>query len=181
MPENRLTAADIDRIDVGVSSLTYQHCAWPYNAKSVTSAQMNLYYGLAVMALDDRAFVEQYCAARLSDPKILALINRITARIDPAVEARGSEQRHACALTVTTRDGRSIAKEVLRRRGGPENPSSSADIELNFRALVKRRLTNETADKIVDLVNDLERLDDTNRLVALLQTSAKRPKKVRRA
>jgi len=179
MDENRLTAADIDLINVGVSSLTYQHCAWPYNATSVTSAQMNLYYGLAVMALDGQVFVEQYRAARLRDPKILALINRITARIDPAIEARGSEHRHASTLTVTTRDGRSIAKEVLRRRGGPESPASSTDIEVKFRALVKRRIANEAADKIVDLVNGLERLDDTNRLVRLLRTSAKTARKAR--
>ena len=141
---------------------------------------MNLYYGLAVMALDGQAFVDQYRAARLSDPNVLALVNRIEARIDPAIDARGAEHRHACTVTVTTRDGRSIAKEVLRRRGGPESPVSAADIEQKFRALVKRRLPNETADKIIDLVNDLEHLDNTNRLVVLLRISAKKPKTARR-
>jgi len=180
MDENRLTASDIDRIDVAVSSLTHKHCAWPYNAKSVTSAQMNLYFGLAVMALDGQAFVDQYRAARLSDPKVLALVNRIEAHIDPAIDARGAEHRHACTITVTTHDGRSVAKEVLRRHGGPESPVSAAGIERKFRALVKRRLPNETADKIIDLVNDLEHLDDTNRLVALLRISAKKHDTARR-
>ncbi len=176
MDENRLTAAAIDRIDVGVSSLTYKHCAWPYNSKSVTSAQMNLYYGLAVMALDGHAFVDQYRAARLRDPKVLALVNRITAHIDPAIDARGAEHRHACIVTVTAHDGRSVAKEIQWRHGSPESPVSAADIERKFRALVNRRLPSETADRIIELVDDLEQLDDTNRLVVLLRTPARKNK-----
>ena len=32
--------------------MTHVHCAWEYKAQGVTAAQMNLFYGLAVIALD---------------------------------------------------------------------------------------------------------------------------------
>src|SRR5262245_1464574 len=56
MRENKLAAEDIERVEVGLSPMTHVHCAWQYKAQGVTAAQMNLYYGLAVIALDGMAF-----------------------------------------------------------------------------------------------------------------------------
>jgi 2-methylcitrate dehydratase PrpD len=82
MRENRLAAGDIERVETGLSPMTHLHCAWQYKAQGVTAAQMNLYYGLAVIALDGMAFTEQYRESRLSEPAILDLIERIDARVD---------------------------------------------------------------------------------------------------
>jgi len=51
--------------------------AWPYVPQGVASAQINMYYALAVMALDRAAMIEQFSEARLADPLILAFIPRI--------------------------------------------------------------------------------------------------------
>ena len=67
--------------------MTHVHCAWEYKAQGVTAAQMNLYYGLAVIALDGVAFTEQYREDRLRDPRILDFITRISAYVDPEIEA----------------------------------------------------------------------------------------------
>ena len=48
------------KVETGLSPMTHVHCAWEYKAQGVTAAQMNLYYGLAVIALDGVAFTEQY-------------------------------------------------------------------------------------------------------------------------
>ncbi|MCW5603399.1 MAG: MmgE/PrpD family protein [Burkholderiales bacterium] len=69
MREHGLKADDIAAIDAGLSHMTYVHCAWEYKAQGVTAAQMNLYYGLAVIALDGMAFVEEYREDRLRDPR----------------------------------------------------------------------------------------------------------------
>ena len=57
--------------------MTLVHCAWPYQAQGVTAAQMNLYYGMAVIALDGAAFTAQFREERLSDPHILDFISRL--------------------------------------------------------------------------------------------------------
>jgi len=68
MREHQLRADDIAEVDAGLSHMTHVHCAWEYKAQGVTAAQMNLSYGLAVIALDGMAFVDQYredrCATR---------------------------------------------------------------------------------------------------------------------
>jgi 2-methylcitrate dehydratase PrpD len=168
MRENSLTADAIAKVDAGVSHMTHVHCAWEYKAQGVTAAQMNLYYGLAVIALDGMAFVDQYREDRLRDPKILDFIKRITARDDPAIEAMGAAFRHAARVSVTTRDGRTFEREILHRRGSPENPLKPADIEYKFRHVARSCLTPANIDKVMQLTARLDTLASTNELIAIL-------------
>jgi 2-methylcitrate dehydratase PrpD len=77
MTEQALRAEDISRITVGCSHMTFVHTAWPFQPAGVTAAQMNLFYGLAVMALYRDASVQQYDAHRLADPAARGFIERI--------------------------------------------------------------------------------------------------------
>ena len=168
MRENKLKPDDIAAVDAGVSHMTYVHCAWEYKAQGVTAAQMNLFYGLAVIAYDGVAFVDQYREDRLRDPKILDFIKRITARVDPEIEGMGAAFRHAARLSITTRDGRTFTREILNRRGSPENPLKPEDIEYKFRHVVKSCLTPANIDKVMQLVAKLDKLDSTSELISIL-------------
>ncbi len=172
MRENGLKADDIATVDAGLSHMTHVHCAWEYKAQGVTAAQMNLYYGLAVIALDGMAFVDQYREDRLHDPKILDFIKRISARVDPAIEGMGAAFRHAARVSVTTRDGRTLEREILHRRGSPENPLQPADVEYKFRHVARACLAPHNVDKVMQLVARLDTLDDTRDLIALLAAPA---------
>lgn len=171
--DEKLSAKDIAKVDVGLSRMTYVHCAWEYKAQGVTAAQMNLFYGLAVIALDGVAFVEQYRQDRLADPAILDFIERIEARIDPEIDAKGAAYRHAARLRVQTVDGRLFEREIWNRRGSPDNPLSGADIEHKFRNVVASCLASERIDAAVALVDDLDRLDSIDELLAI--TTSPRP------
>ena len=168
MRENKLKPDDIATVDAGVSHMTYVHCAWEYKAQGVTAAQMNLFYGLAVIAYDGVAFVDQYREDRLHDPKIFDFIKRITAHVDPEIEGMGAAFRHAARLSITTRDGRTFKREILNRRGSPENPLKPEDIEYKFRHVVKSCLTPANIDKVMQLVSKLDKLDSTSELIAIL-------------
>lgn len=173
MREHRLQPGDVAALDVGVSRMTHVHCAWDYKAQGVTAAQMNLYYGLAVIAHDGVAFVDQYRQERLADPALLDFIGRIQARVDPEIEAMGPAFRHAAVVTVRTRDGRSLTHRILNRRGSPENPISAADVEYKFRNVAGSCLGAADLDRVVALSAQLDRLDDVGELIAIL--AAPRP------
>lgn len=168
MHKHGLIADDIAAIKVGVSAMTHVHCAWPYKSQSVTAAQMNLYYGLAVMALDGAAFVEQYAEDRLNDPRIVDFIARIDARVDAEIEAMGPAFRHAARMTVVTRDGREFQEQALQRRGSPENPLTPEEVMYKFRALAGTCLARDQVDRIIDLTEQLEHLESVQALTALL-------------
>jgi len=172
MREHGLAADEIAAVDAGLSHMTHVHCAWEYKAQGVTAAQMNLYYGLAVIALDGMAFVEQYRADRLRDPRILDFITRITARVDPDIEAMGPAFRHAARLTITTRDGRTLHKEILHRRGSPENPLKPEDVVYKYRHVMKPVVSEARAERIMGLVMKLDTLTDVTPLLQLVAAPA---------
>jgi 2-methylcitrate dehydratase PrpD len=166
--ENNLSADDVAKIEAGLSPMTHVHCAWEYRAQGVTAAQMNLYYGLAVIAIDGMAFTDQYREGRLRDPRILDFIGRITASVDPEIEKMGAAFRHAARVTVTARDGRAFEKFVLHRRGSPEAPLKPDDIVYKFRHVVRSCIPEKRMTKILDLVMSLERLENTKELIDLV-------------
>jgi len=171
--EHGLNPDDMANVDIGMSPMTYTHCAWEYKAQGVTAAQMNLFYGIAVMAFDRMAFVAQYSEERLAEPRILDFITRITARIDREIEGMGAAFRHAARVKVTMKDGRTFSHEILNRRGSPENPLRPEDVEYKFRHVVASCLSAKDIDRVVTLVNQLEQLDSTQELFSLL--AAPRP------
>jgi 2-methylcitrate dehydratase PrpD len=168
MREHGLHADDIESVETGLSPMTHVHCAWEYKAQGVTAAQMNLFYGLAVIALDGMAFTEQYRENRLRDPRILDFITRISARVDPEIERMGAAFRHAARVKVRTRDARTFETLLLDRRGSPENPLSPADIEYKFRHVVAPCVNETRAQRIVETVRTLETLDTVEPLIALV-------------
>jgi 2-methylcitrate dehydratase PrpD len=114
------------------------------------------------------AFVDQYREDRLHDPKIFDFIKRITARDDPHIEAMGAAFRHAARVSVTTRDGRTFEREILHRRGSPENPLQPADIEYKFRHVARSCLSPANIDKVMQLTAKLDTLASTGELIAIL-------------
>ena len=168
MRENQLAADDIEKVETGLSPMTHVHCAWEYKAQGVTAAQMNLYYGLAVIALDGAAFTDQYREDRLRDPRILDFITRIGAYVDPEIEKMGAAYRHAARVKVVARGGRTFEKMALDRRGSPENPLAPADIEYKFRQVLRSCIPEERIGRIVTLVRGLDKLESTRELTDLL-------------
>jgi 2-methylcitrate dehydratase PrpD len=168
MRENGVTADDIERVEAGLSPMTHVHCAWEYRAQGVTSAQMNLYYGLAVIALDGMAFTEQFREDRLRDPRILDFIKRITATVDSEIETMGAPFRHAARMKVVTRSGRRYEKILLDRRGSPENPLKPGDIEYKFRHVVDACLSKPDIERVIKLIGTLEQLPSTSQLIDIL-------------
>ncbi len=168
MRSHDLAADDIATIHVGVGHMTYVHTAWEYKPAGVTAAQMNMFYGLSVMAssraVTPAAFVEE----RLVDPALLDIMRRITVSEDPEVEAMGRQARHASRMTLVTRDGRTLRHDVYDRHGSPENPVGREAIEAKFRANALACLPEADLDRVVALVADFERLGSTEELTAIL-------------
>lgn len=175
MREHKLAADDIASVEASLSEPTYVHCAWEYKAQGVTAAQMNLYFGMAMIALDGTAFVDQYREDRLRDPRVLDFIARVSARIDPEIEAMGAAFRHAARVHVTTRDGRSLKAELLNRRGSAENPLEPADIDYKFRQVVRSCLSPAHVERVVSLVRDMDKLASLDELAGILGALTYRP------
>lgn len=176
MREHGLRADEIDSVTAFVSDNTLHHCGWPYvpdRVQSVLSAQMNLRYGIAVMALDREAGVEQFGEARIRDPSIFNFIERIEVQHDPRFDQENGRLRVGCRLVVRSRKGE-YETTVLYRKGSPEDPMSVTELTDKFGALASRSIGVKVS-QIVELVNDFDNLSAmslfSQRLIAARVTS----------
>lgn len=169
LDSHRLTLDDIESVKVGLSPMTYTHCAWEYKSQGVTAAQMNLFYSLTVMGIDGMAFVAQYDESRLADPRILAFIPKIHAYIDREIEAMGAAYRHAARVEIQTKEGHTYKHEILNRRGSPENPLSHDDVVYKFRNVVDHCLSKADIERVIELTQNFEQLLDISELLKIIQ------------
>jgi 2-methylcitrate dehydratase PrpD len=173
LTEENVNAERIAGIDVGCAHMTFVHTAWEYRPIGVTAAQMNIYYGLAVMAQRRSVGAADYADAAIADPKILGFIPRIKVAEDAEIENRGPVFRHAARVAVHTTDGRRLARDVWHRRGSPENPVSRAEVEEKFAANVDGLLAAAAAQRLQSLAATLETLPDAKDIAAIMATPSR--------
>jgi 2-methylcitrate dehydratase PrpD len=167
--EHCLTASDIAGIEVGVGHMTYVHTAWTYKPAGITAAQMNMFFGLSTMAQNGAVTASDYVENRLADPSLMDFMGRIAVFEDADINAAGPSARHACRMTVTTRSGEKLRKDVYDRHGSPENPVDQAALQAKFRVSVQGRLPDPQADQVSKLVADFDRLPNIQPLTDILQ------------
>ena len=175
MRKHALTAAAIESVTAHVSTNTLHHCGWDYDPakiQGVLAAQMNLRYGMAVMALERRATVAQFTEAKMRDPVILDFVQRVNVELEPAFDAGGGKHRVACRAVVSCRDGTRHEAQILFRKGSHEDPMSAAEISDKFMDLAGKTIPPAPAQRIADTVAKLERLENSNALTQLLVTPA---------
>ena len=168
MRATQVAARDIQSIEIGCSRMTFVHTAWDYRPAGVTAAQMNMFYGIAVMALRGDVAARDYTEDRIAEPETLAFIPRIKVFVDDELEALGPAYRHAARVSVRTLDGRTIEREVLNRRGSPENAVTREDVERKFAANLAGLLEKSEIDRLKTLALSLDTLPNAAEIVTIL-------------
>jgi 2-methylcitrate dehydratase PrpD len=172
MAGNQLSAEDILEVSVRCTSYCCQHVARPYRPRGVASAQLNIFYALAAMAIYRDANVEQFQEERLCDPRILGFIPRIRVEPDPRYDDMGNAFRYAVNVTVQTRAGVSFALESLHRPGARENPVSETRLRAKFALLAGFALPPDRVKSVINAVDRLHEVDDVRRIAELVTASS---------
>ena len=120
-------------------------------------------HSMAVGLVDGAAFPAQYTDARVADPEITRLRDRITATVDDAQEEGSGE------VSVVLKDGRELTEVVDHATGTPENPLSDAQLEDKFRALAARVLSETQVERALARLWALEELESVGELFPLLR------------
>ncbi|MDB5812075.1 MAG: hypothetical protein JWN94_4197 [Betaproteobacteria bacterium] len=168
MKEHVLKPDDIQAVHLYCSTMAHRHCAWPYEPQGITSAQMSLFYTLAVMAYDGEVLTDQFELARLEEPVLLDFIKRIRIEVDPAYDAGGDATRHESRMAVTTRDGRRFERHDQYRKGSPSNPMTREERHTKFRRLAGAVLSESRVAEVIAEIEALETSRDVKRLAGLM-------------
>ncbi|MBI4310182.1 MAG: MmgE/PrpD family protein [Chloroflexi bacterium] len=123
--------------------------------------KFSYHHSMAVGLVDGSAFPAQYTDAKVKDPVITALRDRINATADPSLSEDQAE------VTLTLKDGRSYTERVAHATGAPENPMTDAQLETKFRNLTRDVLPQAQAEELLARLWALEQVADIREIVAL--------------
>lgn len=146
------------------------HRVHPSRAKVIDNNPLKSHCAQYIMAvaavrreIDTDAIVTDL---RLTDPVIRDLTQRTKLVGDPANEVIGIG---SAIVEVKIRDGRIFRESVKFWRGHKQNPLSRAELEEKFIKLATSRIPPDHAEKLLAMVNELEKLDDAGQLMELLR------------
>jgi 2-methylcitrate dehydratase PrpD len=129
---------------------------------------VNLQYLLAVAAYDRKVELEAHSEERAKDSRVWELKNRIRPVGNPELES-DPELKSAAIVEVRTRAGQTFTERVVHPRGSPQNPMSQQEIEEKFFSLSTKVISRGQAQRIRDMVANLENMKSLRELGDLIR------------
>ncbi len=120
------------------------------------------YHVIAVALTDGCAFPAQFVDARVNDPALESLRNRIDMSED------ASFPRGMCVITMELMDGTILTERVPHATGRPENPLTDAQVQEKFTALAAAVLPPERVERARRALWEVDQLSSVTELVPLL-------------
>ncbi len=165
--KHKVKAEDIKeailRTSPGVA--TGLHYARPYKVGYYPTgdALFSYKYAVANALARGSATDKDYTEEAIRDPKVQALIGRVTLALAELDKSEGVE------LEVKMKDGSTFSEYVAQAQGDPAHPLSRETLVAKFREQVEfsRMVTKEDAEEIIRLVDTLEKVDNVAKIVKL--------------
>ncbi len=167
--EHRLEADDVERVHVRSLARAADILADPskYEPESKETADHSLPYCLAAALVDGVVTPAQFTPEKIADPKIRAQLRKVVVEADPEIEKVFPELQRVI-VTVTTRDGRELTRQLDYPKGDPRNPLTDAEIEQKFDALAEPLLSSARRREVKAAIAGLDRLERVGDLMRLL-------------
>jgi len=151
-----VVAVEVDTHEAGYTILSKDKEKWAPSTKE--TADHSLPYMVGAALLHGKVDNATYSAKSLADPKTLAFLKRIKVREDMELTAMYPEHI-ANRVTLRLRDGRTVTVQVDDPKGHPNNPMSKEEVEMKFRRLAAKGLSESRVKKILDYVWSIEKHD----------------------
>jgi 2-methylcitrate dehydratase PrpD len=129
-------------------------------------------HAMAVALVDGQVFPAQFTDARVRDPEIASLRDRIAASPDQGL---GED---AGIVTLTLKDGRSYTEDIAHAAGSPANPMTDAQLEVKFLALVCEVLPASQARVLLRRLWELDTAPDVRGVLALTSPKTRKPPQI---
>ena len=157
-----ITPGQVQRIELRVHPLVLE-LTGKKEPKDGLQGKFSVYHGCAVGLIYGHAGEEEFSDAVVTDPKVVALRNKVQATVDDAIR---EDAVHATAVLL---DGRRVEVRVDHAIGSLQNPLSDAQLQAKFSALVAPVLGEAKAGQITQACWSLATLPDVRALTALCQ------------
>lgn len=159
--QHQLTPANVEHIDVRLPA----DGAGVVNNRAMPD--VNCQHLVAVALVDGKiTFENSHDVKRMTDPAVLAVRPKINLIADKALMV--PEAPRSGLVEVTLTGGRKVSQFVRHPPGTPENPLDNAAVNEKVRNLMLPVLGASKTDRLIEQVNNLEKLPRVSSLRALL-------------
>jgi 2-methylcitrate dehydratase PrpD len=135
-------------------------------------AKFSMEFCMAILLIERKAGLAEFTDAVVNRRDVQAIIEKIEFGVHPVAEAAGYEKM-TTMIDIELADGRTVSGRADFGKGSPTNPMSDEELAGKFRETAAwGGLSKQNAEKIVDLVFDLEKVKNIRELTRLLGSDA---------
>ena len=152
---------------VRITAKTYRaglEVAGNRDPRTVFEAKFSLPYCLAAALVVGSVRVDAFAEARLRDPAIRRLLERVSMEIEPKLDAAFPKQR-AAIVEIETVDGERLSHYAPTRKGDPDAPLSDDELRDKARELIAPVLGVSATAELVEKLWRLDDLADVSRIL----------------
>lgn len=163
LAEKKIQAIDIKSFEAAVSIIGSE--PEKLRPTSRETADHSLFYCCAAALVDGDVTLATFDEHRLTDPKLLDLIDRTKIVEDPKLN-EGYPEGIPNDITISCADGTKLNKRVDFPRGHARNPMTDEEVVAKFRRMAHGVVSDKTAESILDFAWKLDKLTDIMPLFA---------------
>ena len=97
------------------------------------------------------------------------MMRKVRLRVDAEVEEKGWDR--AARVTLSLKDRSRPSVLVVHFKGTPHNPMSRSELEEKARNLTRHILSEKKLERLIDTVQNVEKLDDISKLTRPLRVA----------
>jgi 2-methylcitrate dehydratase len=165
----KVALGDIESIDVQTYFTAWSEIGSEpekWNPQSRETADHSLPYLLALALTDGGIKSDSFSEARMRDPALKALMNRIRISENKSFTARFPNEL-VTRIEITTRNGQKLEASAAYPKGHAKNPMTDADVESKFHMASEGVLPLARRENLLKLVWTLEQAPNLDTLIDL--------------
>ncbi len=130
------------------------------------TADHSMFYCCAAALVDGDVTLETFDEERLTDKRLLDLIDRTTI-VEDAELNKGYPKGIPNDITITCTDGTKVNKRVDFPRGHAENPMTDEEVVAKFKRLAKGRFSDADQERCLEMAWKFDTMDDVTPLFSI--------------
>ncbi|MCF8076031.1 MAG: MmgE/PrpD family protein, partial [Desulfotignum sp.] len=172
MEKHNITPDCVNKIILNIGKLGEHLCTPEQSRKrptSVSDAKFSIPFTVAACLVNGTVDLPAITEESLKNPKILDMTSKISWLFDDDINS--VDGMEPGIVTIECRDGNAFTEKVTDSLGSPKNQMSDDQLAAKFMDCVSysvKPLTNGSAQKVVDLCLNLEKVDNILAIIDLL-------------
>lgn len=165
---HQIEMATIDEVIVGSNRHALQEIGGIRVPTDIFGLQFSVYYALAIQLVRGRNVAADYSEETLRDPAVAEMATKVRLEVDPHIDSL-FPGKIGGRVTIVLKDGQRFSQTVEDCKGTPGNPMTEGERLEKVREVAGLVMASEKVERLIETVNDLERVADLRDVARLLK------------